>query len=206
MSAAAVSPSCSPCSRLAPPRRRGAGHAAATVRAAAAVRSRRRRRRPPADDDSRAGRSAAAATLLLIGGALLVAFVAIGLCISRDARRSLPGPRRRRGRLREEGPHSTGARPRRRRAPRGKAQKAARRQKPLSGCGASIPCRRMPSSIARVDRLDHLHAREALALGLDERPRRELGARALDHVLDRLRRTRGRFSRLRQSSSVSFQL
>src|SRR5690348_6937037 len=37
----------------------------------------------------------------------------------------------------------------------------------------------------RVDRLDHLHTRVALGVGLDEVPRRPLSARALEHLLDR---------------------
>jgi hypothetical protein len=68
-------------------------------------------------------------TLYVIGAALLVAFVAIGMFISRDARRSLPaGHRPDAHRLRDEGPHRHKREAKARARARGKAQKAARRR------------------------------------------------------------------------------
>jgi hypothetical protein len=68
-------------------------------------------------------------TLYVIAGALLIAFVAIGMFISRDARRSLPRAHRpHAGRLREEGPHKHKREAKARARARGKAQKAARRR------------------------------------------------------------------------------
>ena len=68
-------------------------------------------------------------TLYFIAAALLVAFVAIGMFISRDAQRSLPKAHRPDGRrLREEGPHKHQREAKARARARGKAQKAARRR------------------------------------------------------------------------------
>jgi hypothetical protein len=68
-------------------------------------------------------------TLYVIGAALLVAFIGIGVFISRDARRSLPKEHRRDGRrLREEGPHKHKREAKARARQRGRAQKAARRR------------------------------------------------------------------------------
>jgi hypothetical protein len=69
------------------------------------------------------------ATLYIIGAALLVAFVFIGMFISRDAKRSLPKSHRPDSRrLREEGPHKHKREAKSRARARGKAQKAARRK------------------------------------------------------------------------------
>ena len=69
------------------------------------------------------------ATLWVIGGALLIAFVAIGMFISRDARKALPaGHRPDAHRLREQGPHKHKREAKARARARGKAQKAARRR------------------------------------------------------------------------------
>ena len=69
------------------------------------------------------------ATLYIIAAALLVAFVFIGMFISRDAKRSLPKAHRPdRGRLREEGPHKHKREAKSKARARGKAQKAARRR------------------------------------------------------------------------------
>jgi hypothetical protein len=78
----------------------------------------------PADDD--VGRT----TLYVIAGALLIAFVAVGVFISRDARRTTAktGHGRDRGRLREEGPHKHQKQAKSKARARGKAQKAARRR------------------------------------------------------------------------------
>lgn len=68
-------------------------------------------------------------TLYVIAGGLLIAFIAIGMFISRDARRSLPKAHRPHGgRLREEGPHKHKREAKSRARARGKAQKAARRR------------------------------------------------------------------------------
>ena len=68
-------------------------------------------------------------TLYVIAGALLIAFVAIGMFISRDAKRSLPKSHRPDARrLREEGPHKHKREAKARARARGKAQKAARRR------------------------------------------------------------------------------
>jgi hypothetical protein len=67
-------------------------------------------------------------TLFIIMGALLALFVAIGMYISRDARRALPEGHRPGHRLREEGPHKHKREAKARARQRGKAQKAARRK------------------------------------------------------------------------------
>jgi len=68
-------------------------------------------------------------TLYVIAGVLLIAFIAIGMFISRDARKSLPaGHRPDARRLREEGPHKHKRATKARARARAKAQKAARRR------------------------------------------------------------------------------
>jgi hypothetical protein len=68
-------------------------------------------------------------TLYFIAAALLVAFIAIGMFISRDAKRSLPKAHRLDARrLREEGPHKHKREAKAKARARGKAQKAARRR------------------------------------------------------------------------------
>jgi len=68
-------------------------------------------------------------TLYVIGGALLVAFIAIGMFISRDARRGLPAGQRPDGRrLREEGPHQHKRQAKAKARQRTRAQRAARRR------------------------------------------------------------------------------
>lgn len=83
----------------------------------------------PEDDgflDSEIGGSA---TLYVIAGVLLIAFIVIGMFISRDAKRSLPRAHRPEpGRLREEGPHKHKREAKSKARARGKAQKAARRR------------------------------------------------------------------------------
>jgi hypothetical protein len=83
----------------------------------------------PEDDGFLETEIGGSATLYIIAGVLLIAFVFIGMFISRDARRSLPkahrpDPRR----LREEGPHKHKREAKARARARGKAQKAARRR------------------------------------------------------------------------------
>jgi hypothetical protein len=69
------------------------------------------------------------ATLYVIAGLLLIAFVFIGMFISRDAKRSLPkGHRPDSRRLREEGPHKHKREAKSKARARGKAQKASRRR------------------------------------------------------------------------------
>ena len=69
------------------------------------------------------------ATLYLIAAGLLVAFIFIGMFISRDAKRALPrGHRPDAHRLREEGPHKHKRDTKAKSRARGKAQKAARRR------------------------------------------------------------------------------
>ena len=61
---------------------------------------------PPPEQDDPLGEDVGRTTLYVIAGALLIAFVAVGVFISRDARRALPRDHRpERGRLREEGAH-----------------------------------------------------------------------------------------------------
>ena len=93
-------------------------------------RSRRRRRRAEPEDDSGFLNSelGGTSTLYFIGAALLVAFIAIGMFISRDAKRSLPKAHRPGQRLREEGPHKHKREAKAKARARGKAQKAARRK------------------------------------------------------------------------------
>jgi hypothetical protein len=67
-------------------------------------------------------------TLYIIGAALLLVFIAIGVFISRDARRALPEAHRPGSRLREEGPHKHKREAKARARQRTKAQKAARRK------------------------------------------------------------------------------
>jgi hypothetical protein len=69
------------------------------------------------------------ATLYVIAGALLIAFIFIGMFISRDAKRSLPKAHRPDSRrLREEGPHKHKREAKSKARARAKAQKAARRR------------------------------------------------------------------------------
>jgi hypothetical protein len=68
-------------------------------------------------------------TLYVIAAALLIAFIVIGMFISRDARKALPTAHRPDARrLREEGPHKHKREAKARARARAKAQKAARRR------------------------------------------------------------------------------
>jgi hypothetical protein len=67
-------------------------------------------------------------TLFVIMGGLLVAFIGIGVFISRDARRALPKDHRPDHRLRDEGPHKHKRQAKARARQRTKAQKVARRK------------------------------------------------------------------------------
>jgi Ca2+/H+ antiporter len=83
----------------------------------------------PEDDGFLDTEISGSATLYIIAAALLVAFVFIGMFISRDARRSLPKSHRPDSRrLREEGPHKHKREAKSKARARGKAQKAARRR------------------------------------------------------------------------------
>jgi hypothetical protein len=83
---------------------------------------------PPKSNDSLSQDLGGNKTLFIITGALLVAFIGIGVFISRDARRALPEGHRPGDRLREEGPHKHKREAKARARERGKAQKAARRR------------------------------------------------------------------------------
>jgi hypothetical protein len=68
-------------------------------------------------------------TLYAIAGGLVVAFAAIGLWISRDARRNLPPEdRAAASRLREEGPHRKARQAKRKARAKGRAARAARKR------------------------------------------------------------------------------
>jgi hypothetical protein len=84
----------------------------------------------PEDDGGFLGQEiSGSATLYIIAAALLVAFIFIGMFISRDAKRSLPKAHRPDGRrLREEGPHKHKREAKSKARARAKAQKAARRR------------------------------------------------------------------------------
>jgi hypothetical protein len=76
----------------------------------------------PADGD--VGRT----TLYVIAGALLIAFVGVGMFISRDARRSIPkGDRPDAARLREQGPHKHERRAKSKARAKGRQARAARK-------------------------------------------------------------------------------
>jgi hypothetical protein len=83
----------------------------------------------PEDDGFLNSEISGTSTLYVIAGGLLIAFIAIGMFISRDARRTLPaGHRPDTRRLRDEGPHRHKREAKARARARGKAQKAARRR------------------------------------------------------------------------------
>jgi hypothetical protein len=83
----------------------------------------------PEDDGFLDSEISGTSTLYVIAGVLLVAFVGIGMFISRDARKSLPaGHRPDARRLRDEGPHRHKREAKARARARGKSQKAARRR------------------------------------------------------------------------------
>jgi hypothetical protein len=87
---------------------------------------------PPEDDDGFLGLDSeigGSATLYIIAAALLVAFIGIGMFISRDARRSLPAAHRPDARrTREQGPHKHQRQAKARARARTKAQRSARRK------------------------------------------------------------------------------
>jgi hypothetical protein len=84
---------------------------------------------PDKSDDSLTSDIGGRETMFVIGAALLVAFIGIGVFISRDARRSLPKDRRPDSRrLREEGPHQHKRQAKARARARTKAQREARRR------------------------------------------------------------------------------
>ena len=83
---------------------------------------------PEPSNDSLTSDLGGANTLYLIAGALLVAFIGIGVFISRDARRSLPAGHRPDDRLREQGPHQHKRQAKAKARQRTRAQRAARRK------------------------------------------------------------------------------
>jgi hypothetical protein len=84
---------------------------------------------PPPEQDDPFGDDVGRTTLYVIAGGLLIAFVGVGVFISRDARKALPrSGRRDRARLREQGPHKHQRQAKARARARSKAQRAARRR------------------------------------------------------------------------------
>jgi hypothetical protein len=84
---------------------------------------------PEKSNDSISSDLGGRTTLYIILGGLLVAFIAMGVFISRDARRKLPkGHRPDSRRLREEGPHKHRRQAKARARARTKAQREARRR------------------------------------------------------------------------------
>jgi hypothetical protein len=84
---------------------------------------------PDKSNDSLASDIGGRETLFVIAAGLLVAFVGIGVFISRDARRTLPKEHRPDSRrLREEGPHKHKREAKARARARTKAQREARRR------------------------------------------------------------------------------
>jgi hypothetical protein len=83
---------------------------------------------PDKSGDSLSSDLGGTTTMYMIGAAILLVFIAIGVFISRDARRALPEHHRPGARLREEGPHKHRRQAKARARQRGKAQKAARRR------------------------------------------------------------------------------
>jgi hypothetical protein len=84
---------------------------------------------PKKSNDSISSDLGGRTTLYIIFGGLLIAFVAIGVFISRDARRSIP--KNHRGdphRLREQGPHKHKMQAKARARQKTKAQRDARRR------------------------------------------------------------------------------
>lgn len=68
------------------------------------------------------------ATLFAIGGGLLAVFVAIGIVITRDARRTLPEDKRRPDMTRDEGPHKAPKQAKSRARKKNREQRRARRR------------------------------------------------------------------------------
>jgi hypothetical protein len=84
---------------------------------------------PPDEPSTAIDDEGGRATLYVIGAALVVAFAGLGIAITRDARRRLPGEERDRQRaLREEGPHRKGRQAKAKARAKGRAARAARRR------------------------------------------------------------------------------
>jgi hypothetical protein len=83
---------------------------------------------PDKSNDSLTSDLGGRTTLFVIMGGLLIAFIGIGVFISRDARGALPKDRRPDHRLREEGPHRHKRQAKARARQRAKAQRVARRK------------------------------------------------------------------------------
>jgi len=83
---------------------------------------------PQKSNDSLSSSLGGNTTLFVIAGALLLLFIAIGVFISRDARRALPESHRPGARLREEGPHKHKRQAKAKARQRTKAQREARRR------------------------------------------------------------------------------
>jgi hypothetical protein len=84
---------------------------------------------PPEEPEDPLGEDVGRTTLYIIAAALLLAFIGIGVYISRDARKSLPAEARAsQPRLRDDGPHRRERRAKSRARAKGRAQRAARRR------------------------------------------------------------------------------
>lgn len=83
----------------------------------------------PEEQDDPLGDDVGTTTLYVIAGGLLIAFIAVGVFISRDARRTVTkAGHGGRGRLREEGPHRHERKAKAKARARTKQQRAARRR------------------------------------------------------------------------------
>jgi hypothetical protein len=83
---------------------------------------------PPPEQDEPFGDDVGRTTLYVIAGALLIAFVGVGVFISRDARRALPkGGRLDAARLREQGPHKHERKAKAKARAKGRQARAARK-------------------------------------------------------------------------------
>jgi len=83
---------------------------------------------PPPEQDEPFGDDVGRTTLYVIAGALLIAFVGVGVFISRDARRSIPkGDRLDAARLREQGPHKHERKAKAKARAKGRQARAARK-------------------------------------------------------------------------------
>jgi hypothetical protein len=82
----------------------------------------------PEEQSDPLGENVGVTTLYVIPGGLLIAFVAVGVFISRDARRATAKSGSSRGRLREEGPHKHERKAKAKARARTRAQRAARRR------------------------------------------------------------------------------
>lgn len=84
---------------------------------------------PEPVDTSPADEDVGSATLYLIAGGILLAFVAIGVWIARDARKAIPARERAHlGELRDQGPHRHARQTKAKQRDRARAARAARKK------------------------------------------------------------------------------